>query len=214
MSSRRRNWTIVFVLLGIVALALAIVGTIAVIQSMNGTLHVERDKPTATAVAAAPVDEEEAAKQAAEKAARGLTVGAALTAEQAKTIAHDWQGNLLPYKMADGSQVLIARDQPLPENVKVDAGKRLAASADAGEAASDPTGALIEQRKKELEYTLGHKISVVVHAYLALSPAFETLGRAWISTEFGGDQQYATAEECLAAVRAKVGPDATVIVGQ
>lgn len=211
---KRRTKTIMVIAsaLGVAALA---GGAWALTNWMDNSFHFAAAPATKfSTVEPTPVEDEDAAKLAAEKASKGLSVGAVLTADQAKAIGHYWQGAMLPYKMVDGTNVLIARDKPLPENVEVDAGKRLAASADAGEAASDPSGALIEQEKKDLEYTLGRKVSIVVHAYLALSPAFETLGRAWISTEFGGDQQYATADECLDAVHVKAGPDATIIVSQ
>lgn len=212
----RRRTVAIATTSAVLAIGLLGGGALAVAGSMNDSFHIAGGTPVKGAPTAAPtpVDEEEAAKVAAAKAASGLAIGATLTADQAQAISHYWQGPQMAYKLVDGTQVLIARDQPLPENVKVDAGKVLAGTADAAAAAGDNSGAALEQKKKDLEYSLGHHVSIVVYAYLALAPAFESFGRAWISNEFGGGQQYSSAEEALAAVRAKVGPTAEIIMGR
>ena len=59
--AHRRDWIIIFILLGVVALALLIVGTATVIDSMDGTLHTERSKPAAISKGSHPPPREELA---------------------------------------------------------------------------------------------------------------------------------------------------------
>jgi hypothetical protein len=209
---RRTTITIIAVSAAVVV---AGIGTWSVTGSMDEALHVGGGKVVAAPTpVATPVDEQEASKVAAENAAKGVAVGAALAPDQAKAIGHYWQGSLLAYKMADGSQVLIARDQPLPDNVKADAGKKLAAKADASAATGDTYNALVVAEQKTLSYETGHTVEVVFNAYVGLAPAFETKGRVWITTALGGDAQFPSSANALAAARAKVGTTAEIIVGE
>jgi len=149
---------------------------------MNGKIHVQGAAPVQSPTAApTPVDEEEAAKLAAETAAKGLTVGAVLTTEQARAISHYWQGRLLPYKMADGSQVLIARDQPLPENVKADAGKKLTAAAQAGAAQGDPINGPLIPAMKTVGFEVGHPVKCITYLKTYVGPDYEHEDWIWMN---------------------------------
>ncbi|WP_285117326.1 hypothetical protein [Leifsonia sp. fls2-241-R2A-40a] len=211
-----RRRTAAFIAIGAVLSVTALgAGGWAVMTSMDHSFTFAATAPSKTPTAApTPVDEEEAAKLAAEKAAKGLTVGAVLTAEQAKTISHYWQGNLLPYKMADGTQVLIARDQPLPENVREDAGKRVGLTNQADAAANDSTLMGVAALQRTLRADTGHRVYIVSHAYTYLLPDAEAMGWTWVSSAIGGQEQFPDAAAAVAASRAKAGPDAEIIVSQ
>ncbi|MBO1737209.1 hypothetical protein [Leifsonia sp. TF02-11] len=213
-----RRRTLIVTSVAVVAVAAIGVGVWAFTDTLNASLHIAGG-PTAAAektptAAPTPVDEEAAAKLAAETAARGLTVGTVLTPDQAKVIGHYWQGNLIPYKMADGSQVLISRDQPLPENVKADAGRKVTAAANESANSGDTLNGAVEQESKKISYATGHQVIVVAHVFTALAPAFETTGWTWMTT-LGDGAQFGDAATAAAAVQS-VAPakGAEIIVSQ
>lgn len=195
---RRRTTTIVVTSIAALVVGAVGAGAWSVMNSMNGSISLTAATPTnVPTTASTPVDEEEAAKLAAERVAKGLAVGAVLTADQAKTISHYWQGNLLPYRMADGSQVLIARDQPLPENVKVDAGRKLTAAAQAG-AARESYNEEIITASKTVAYEVGHTVKTITYLNTYVGPDYEHRGWTWMNGVDG--QQYDSPDAAIAAL--------------
>ncbi|MBO1737210.1 hypothetical protein [Leifsonia sp. TF02-11] len=210
---RRRTKVLIATTAAVLVLASLAGGSLVFMQSVSDGIHLATaaaptEVPTAVAT---PLDEEAAAKLASDKAAKGLTAGAVLTTDQAKAIGHYWQGNLLPYKMADGTQVLVARDQPLPESVKADAGKQVLAAAQKDAAANDYGNGDVEQAVKTLSSATGRPVVVVAHVQLALAPAMDTIGWAWVSTALGGGKQFPDSASAVAATQAAK-PGATIIV--
>ncbi|WP_285117325.1 hypothetical protein [Leifsonia sp. fls2-241-R2A-40a] len=199
MTTRRRNWAIIFTLLGVIALALAIVGTLTVINSMNGTLRVEDDKPAATQVTAA-----------AEKPAP--KPGDTVDQKTASEIRRNVDGNLRAYQMPDGTFVVLDRTQPLPAAVKSDLeAKATAARIAAGQdfKTADVPGKILG----DLSYQAGRRGILCVQLWSGTVDGTDQPGFFWapaLSRQSVVQGQLHSEAECVAAAQAYVAsqPDA------
>jgi hypothetical protein len=186
-----------------VALALGIAGcsglNISSASSARGSaVNDETARPSETA------SPEEEAAAAAAKAIKGKSIGDPLTAEQAKAVQHNWQGDAMAYPNADGSFTLIDRTEPLPDNVKVDAGARATGAANAAQAAGDPMNGAVNTEIKSLETATGRSIALVVRVNTFMAPAYESKGWVWMSPAMADGQQYSESASALAATQAWV----------
>jgi hypothetical protein len=212
----RNKRTVIITTTSIVAGAALIAGAgIFVVNGINNGISIKPaavSTSTPKATPAAPVDEDAQKAADAEKATAGKKVGDELTAAEAAAVSKNFNGTQLAYKTANGSFILIDRNQPLPETVKADAGAKVSGAANASAAASDTSNSKVAGEQKSLEYATGHKLIIVFKAFVALAPSYETTGTVWISTALGGDTQFADAASAVAASQAAAGAGGAEIV--
>ncbi|WP_285117328.1 hypothetical protein [Leifsonia sp. fls2-241-R2A-40a] len=178
---------------------------------MDDSFRVGASEPTATPVAT-PIDEDTGRRTAAEKAVAGKRIGDELTKEQADAVKAYFDGDSVDYTTIDGKSLLVSRSQPLPENVKVDAGKKVAAAAQASAAANDPSNLAVEKAQQTIAYETGRPVVVVAHVYTA-NAAGDAYEWTWLSLALGGQHPFADAASAIAATQAAK-PGVEIIVSQ
>lgn len=106
-----------------------------------------------------------------------LVPGATVTDEQASAINRDSDDGARAYKLADGTNVVVMKDQPVPDVVAADGGAKSSAAAQADAERGKDYHAGVDGYAKQYAVETGKRVVHVKYMYAA---DFTTGGYGWI----------------------------------
>ena len=159
--------------------------------------------PTAPAPTTSSTTKPTAEPTEAPEAAAEIVVGGTVDEATAREINRDFKSNTKAYQLSDGSYVVIDREQPLPEPVKVEVGTKVDAKADS--VASNEVYPGVTDSIKSEQQTTGRKIIAVLNVSVICPPNFDTRVSAWKTvTDRGWSDCYGSRDAAVAGAQAFV----------